>query len=55
MYRFYRKHYARERNPLLNVSVYCGIAVKLAVAIARTELRRAIRALRGSESRRRPA
>jgi N-acetylglucosaminyl-diphospho-decaprenol L-rhamnosyltransferase len=55
MYRFYRKHYAGERNPLLNFSVYCGIAVKLAVAIARTELRRAVRALPERESRRRPA
>jgi N-acetylglucosaminyl-diphospho-decaprenol L-rhamnosyltransferase len=55
MYRFYRKHYARDRSPVLNFSVYCGIAVKLAVAMARTELRRAIRVLRGGESRRRPA
>ena len=55
MYRFYRKHYAHERNPLVNVSVYCGIAVKLAVAVARTGLRRAIRARPRSASRRRPA
>jgi N-acetylglucosaminyl-diphospho-decaprenol L-rhamnosyltransferase len=33
MYRFYRKHYAPERNPLLNAAIYCGIAVKLALSM----------------------
>jgi N-acetylglucosaminyl-diphospho-decaprenol L-rhamnosyltransferase len=48
MYRFYRKHYAPERNPLLNLAVYCGIAVKLILSILRTEARRGVRALRGT-------
>jgi N-acetylglucosaminyl-diphospho-decaprenol L-rhamnosyltransferase len=47
MYRFYRKHYAADRNPLLNLTVYCGIALNLLVTIARTEARRSLRALRG--------
>lgn len=40
MYRFYRKHYAPDRNPLLNATVYAGIAAKLAIALARNALRR---------------
>jgi N-acetylglucosaminyl-diphospho-decaprenol L-rhamnosyltransferase len=40
MFRFYRKHYARRRNPLVNVAVYGGIAVKLLMSLVRTELRR---------------
>jgi N-acetylglucosaminyl-diphospho-decaprenol L-rhamnosyltransferase len=48
MYRFYRKHYAADRNPLMNAAVYCGIALKLVVASARTEARRALRGLRGA-------
>jgi N-acetylglucosaminyl-diphospho-decaprenol L-rhamnosyltransferase len=47
MYRFYRKHYAADRNPLLNLAVYCGIGMKLALAIAGTEARRSLRLLRG--------
>jgi GT2 family glycosyltransferase len=41
MLRFYRSHYAPQRNPLLNAVVYAGIAVKLAVSIVGTELARA--------------
>ena len=40
MFRFYRKHYAGERNPLVNAAVYAGIAVKLALSIARGSIRR---------------
>ena len=29
MYRFYRKHYAPGRSPVVNVAVYAGIALKL--------------------------
>jgi N-acetylglucosaminyl-diphospho-decaprenol L-rhamnosyltransferase len=47
MYRFYRKHYAADRNPLLNLAVYCGIAAKLVLTIARTEARRSLSAIRG--------
>jgi N-acetylglucosaminyl-diphospho-decaprenol L-rhamnosyltransferase len=43
MYRFYRKHYAAERNPLLNLAVYAGIAAKLAVSTVRVVARRARR------------
>jgi N-acetylglucosaminyl-diphospho-decaprenol L-rhamnosyltransferase len=34
MYRFYRKHYAAERSPLLNLAVYVGIAAKLPASLA---------------------
>ena len=40
MLRFYRSHYAAERNPLLNAAVYAGIAVKLAAALVRSGLGR---------------
>jgi GT2 family glycosyltransferase len=40
MYRFYRKHYAPLRSHALNLAVYVGIAVKLAVSIIRTARRR---------------
>lgn len=40
MFRFYRKHYAHQRNPLLNGIVYCGIATKLGLSLARNRLRR---------------
>jgi N-acetylglucosaminyl-diphospho-decaprenol L-rhamnosyltransferase len=40
MLRFYRKHYASRHSALTNVSVYAGIAIKLAVSLARAELRR---------------
>jgi N-acetylglucosaminyl-diphospho-decaprenol L-rhamnosyltransferase len=39
MYRFYRKHYARQRSPLVNLAVYSGIAVKLALSMAQSLLR----------------
>jgi N-acetylglucosaminyl-diphospho-decaprenol L-rhamnosyltransferase len=45
MYRFYRKHYAAEHNPLVNIAVYCGIAAKLTVTVMRTALRRGLKAL----------
>jgi N-acetylglucosaminyl-diphospho-decaprenol L-rhamnosyltransferase len=40
MFRFYRKHYAASRSPILNVAVYAAITVKLAVSLARNALRR---------------
>jgi GT2 family glycosyltransferase len=40
MLRFYRKHYAHRRNALLNGVVYCGIATKLCVSLARNASRR---------------
>ena len=40
MYRFYRKHYAPERNPLLNAAVYAGIALKFAGSALAAPLRR---------------
>ncbi len=40
MYRFYRKHYAARRNPVLNLAVYLGIATKLCVSVVRTALMR---------------
>ena len=46
MYRFYRKHYAPDRNVALNALVYVGIAVKLAASIVATAVRRAARARR---------
>jgi N-acetylglucosaminyl-diphospho-decaprenol L-rhamnosyltransferase len=43
MYRFYRKHYAAERNPLVNVAVYAGIGLKLVLALIRSVAIRAVR------------
>jgi GT2 family glycosyltransferase len=43
MYRFYRKHYARQNNHLLNGLVYTGLVGKLAVSLIRNELRRMAR------------
>ena len=40
MLRFYRKHYAASRSPLLNLSVYAAIAVKLALSLATNAVRR---------------
>jgi N-acetylglucosaminyl-diphospho-decaprenol L-rhamnosyltransferase len=40
MYRFYRRHYAPARSPLVNAAVYAGIAAKLAVSLARASLAR---------------
>jgi N-acetylglucosaminyl-diphospho-decaprenol L-rhamnosyltransferase len=42
MLRFYRKHYAPQRNPALNAAVYAGIVGKLSLSLVRTELRRRI-------------
>jgi N-acetylglucosaminyl-diphospho-decaprenol L-rhamnosyltransferase len=50
MYRFYRTHYAAERNPIVNLAVYCGIALNLLVTVVRTEARRSLRALRGAKA-----
>jgi hypothetical protein len=50
MYRFYRRHYAKQRPWPLNWTVYAGIAVKLAAAVIRSAAGRALAALR-----RRPA
>jgi N-acetylglucosaminyl-diphospho-decaprenol L-rhamnosyltransferase len=36
MFRFYRDHYARSRNPLLNGAVYVGIAAKLTISAIRS-------------------
>jgi GT2 family glycosyltransferase len=48
MYRFYRKHYAAQRNPLLNATVYAGIALKLALSMVRGAARRGWRRVRGA-------
>jgi N-acetylglucosaminyl-diphospho-decaprenol L-rhamnosyltransferase len=40
MLRFYRKHYAASRSPLLNLSVYAAIAGKLALSLATNAVRR---------------
>ena len=40
MLRFYRKHYAASRSPLLNLSVYTAIAVKLALSLATNAVQR---------------
>ncbi len=40
MYRFYRKHYAPERNPFVNAAVYLGIAAKLGISLVRSEVGR---------------
>jgi GT2 family glycosyltransferase len=40
MFRFYRLHYAAERNPLMNAAVYAGIAAKFAFSLTRNALRR---------------
>lgn len=47
MYRFYRKHYAAKRSPLVNVAVYAGIALKLCVSALRSAAARATAGLRG--------
>jgi N-acetylglucosaminyl-diphospho-decaprenol L-rhamnosyltransferase len=40
MYRFYRKHYAPQHGPLRNVTIYIGIAAKLAASLAAGAVRR---------------
>jgi N-acetylglucosaminyl-diphospho-decaprenol L-rhamnosyltransferase len=52
MYRFYRKHYAPQSNTLVNGAVYCGIAVKLALSVARSAALTAFGRLRASRRRR---
>jgi N-acetylglucosaminyl-diphospho-decaprenol L-rhamnosyltransferase len=46
MYRFYRAHYAPERSWAVNAAVYAGIAVKLAISLAQSVLRRSLARLR---------
>jgi GT2 family glycosyltransferase len=50
MYRFYRRHYAAERNPLVNAAVYAGIAVKLVISAVRNALARGIGRLRSTSA-----
>jgi N-acetylglucosaminyl-diphospho-decaprenol L-rhamnosyltransferase len=40
MFRFYRKHYASTRSPIVNGAIYAGIAVKLAVSVVRSAVHR---------------
>ncbi len=44
MLRFYRKHYARDANPLARAAVYFGIAAKLGVSMMRSAVHRRLRA-----------
>jgi N-acetylglucosaminyl-diphospho-decaprenol L-rhamnosyltransferase len=44
MFRFYRKHYAAQRAKVVNALVYCGIAVKLLISMARNAARRRMNA-----------
>jgi GT2 family glycosyltransferase len=46
MFRFYRDHYAGERNPLLNAAVYAGIALKFGAAATRSAVARAVARVR---------
>jgi N-acetylglucosaminyl-diphospho-decaprenol L-rhamnosyltransferase len=46
MYRFYRRHYAPERSPALNLLVYVGIAARFAATLAQSVLRRSLARLR---------
>ncbi len=46
MYRFYRKHYAPQGSWIVNTTVYAGIAVKMAIAMAQSLLRRSRARLR---------
>jgi len=45
MYRFYRKHYAPEHNPVMNLAVYTGIGVKLGMSLARSGIARRLRSV----------
>jgi N-acetylglucosaminyl-diphospho-decaprenol L-rhamnosyltransferase len=40
MYRFYRRHYAPTRSPVVNGAIYAGIAAKLGVSLARASMAR---------------
>ncbi len=42
MYRFYRKHYAGQRNALVNAAVYGGIFGKLCISVARSAVARRV-------------
>jgi N-acetylglucosaminyl-diphospho-decaprenol L-rhamnosyltransferase len=42
MLRFYRKHYAASRNPLLNLAVYLGIGVKFVISLVTSATRRRV-------------
>jgi N-acetylglucosaminyl-diphospho-decaprenol L-rhamnosyltransferase len=42
MYRFYRKHYAGARNPVVNAAVYLAIVAKLAGSVVRSGLQRRV-------------
>jgi N-acetylglucosaminyl-diphospho-decaprenol L-rhamnosyltransferase len=42
MFRFYRKFYAPQRHPLVNLAVYLGIGSKLAVSIVRSATLRSL-------------
>ena len=42
MLRFYRKHYAPQRNSAVNAVVYAGIVGKLSLSLVRTEIRRRV-------------
>ena len=42
MFRFYRKHYSPQRSSLVNLAVYVGIAVKLAVSTSQLLVRRSL-------------
>jgi predicted secreted protein len=48
MYRFYRKHYARDHSPAMNGLVYAGIGAKLAASVVGTWFHRLGRAARGA-------
>jgi N-acetylglucosaminyl-diphospho-decaprenol L-rhamnosyltransferase len=50
MYRFYRTHYAAGRNPVVNLAVYCGIALNLLVTVVRSAARRSLRTLRDAKA-----
>ena len=42
MARFYRRHYAEERSPLLNAAVYAAIAAKFAASAGRSSFSRRV-------------
>jgi GT2 family glycosyltransferase len=46
MYRFYRKHYAPQRNVLVNAAIYAGIAVKLGLSLVRSGVASGVSRLR---------
>jgi GT2 family glycosyltransferase len=50
MYRFYRKHYASERNPALNLLVYAGIWTRMAATVIVNAVRRAVARVRRAEA-----